>query len=229
MTKNSFDIKIRTDILEFLRKMELFKLDNYIPEDHYADSVKEISRKGAFRDIYEEICKTYSYDIMLIDGSIFQFHKENDNYRYCFMQSPKVKYSWEEYLYVNGLKEDELTEEESNLYRSCYDNDEEDSFRRVENPMYIRYDVSGEEYFECYHPYSHLHVGLHNELRIPVSKVLTPDQFAEFSVKMTYRELWKEKYDQKIIYEFHKQVKRKCESVNEKYWSANDQLDLFLV
>lgn len=199
MTKNSFDIKIRTDILEFLRKMELFKLDNYIPEDHYADSVKEISRKGAFRDIYEEICKTYSYDIMLIDGSIFQFHKENDNYRYCFMQSPKVKYSWEEYLYVNDLKEDELTEEESNLYRSCYDNDEEDSFRRVENPMYIRYDVSGEEYFECY------------------------------PVKMTYRELWKEKYDQKIIYEFHKQVKRKCESVNEKYWSANDQLDLFLV
>ena len=58
MTKNSFDIKIRTDILEFLRKMKLFKLDNYIPEDHYADSVKEISRKGAFRDIYEEICKT---------------------------------------------------------------------------------------------------------------------------------------------------------------------------
>lgn len=229
MTNNSFDIKIRKVVVNFLKRMELFKQENYLPEKHYTDTVKKISRVGTHKQIYDEICETYSFDIMLSDGSIFQFHKDGNNYRYCFMQSPKVKFSWDEYLHKNDLKEDELTEEESYLYRSCYDNDEEDSFRYVENPIYIRYDVSGKEYCECSHPYSHLHIGLYNELRIPVSIILTPEQFTEFSVKMTYRELWKEKYDKREIYEFHKQVKRGCESVDDRYWSKDDKLDLFII
>lgn len=229
MKNNSFNIRIRKDVVGFLKKIELFKFDNYSPEDHYPETVKEISRKGTHKQIYDEICKTYSFDILLSDDSIFQFHKDGDNYRYCFIQNPKVKYSWEEYLHNNDLKEYELTEEESNIYRSCYDNNEEDCFSIVENPMYIRYDVSGEEYCECSHPYSHLHIGLHNDLRIPVSIVLTSEQFAEFSIKMTYRELWKEMYEKGNISEFHKQVKRGCESVDERYWSKEDKLDLFLV
>lgn len=229
MNNNSFNIRIRKDVVGFLKKINLFKLDNYFPEDHYLDAVKEISRIGTHEQIYCKICETYSFDIMLSDDSIYQFHKDGDSYRYCFIQNPKVKYSWEEYLHNNDLKEDELTEEDSNIYRSCYDNNEDDSFRYVENPMYIRYDVSGEEYCECSHPYSHLHIGLHNELRIPVSIVLTPEQFTEFSIKMTYRELWKEMYEKGEISEFHKQVKRGCESVDERYWSEEDRLDLFLV
>lgn len=46
---------------------------------------------------------------------------------------------------------------------------------------------------------------------------------------MTYRELWKEMYEKGNISEFHKQVKRGCESVDERYWSKEDKLDLFLV
>lgn len=127
MKNNSFNIKIRKDVVGFLKKMNLFKSDYYVPEDHYTETVKEISRIGTHKQIYDEICKTYSFDIMLSDDSIYQFHKEGDNYRYCFIQNPMVKYSWEEYLHNNDLKEDGLTEEESNIYRSCYDNNEEDS------------------------------------------------------------------------------------------------------
>lgn len=229
MTVNSFNIRVKTNVVHFLKKMNLFKSENYVDSDHYADSVKEISRKGTYKQIYDEICKTYSFDILLSDDSIFQFHKNVGNYRYCFVQNPSVKYSWEEYLCKNGLKMEDLPEEEYNLYRSYYDNNEEDCFRNVYNPMYIRYDVSGEEYSECCHPYSHLHIGLHNELRIPVSKILTPEQFTEFSVKMTYRALWVEMFKKGEISEFHKQVKQGCEKVDDKYWSIEDKLDLYMV
>lgn len=229
MNANSFNIRIKTNVVKFLKKMEMFKTEIYVGSDHYSDSVKEISRKGTHKQIYNEICNTYSYDVMLSDDSIFQFHKNYENYRYCFVQNPSVKYSWEDYLCNNGLKEEDLTEEESNLFRSCYDNNEEECFRNIDNPMYIRYDVSCEEYCECCHPYSHLHIGLHNELRIPVSKVLTPEQFTEFSIKMTYRTLWVEMYKNGRISEFHKQVKQGCEKVNDKYWSEEDKLDLYVV
>lgn len=63
MKNNSFNIKIRKDVVGFLKKMNLFKLDYYVPEDHYPETVKEISRKGTHKQIYEEICKTYSFDI----------------------------------------------------------------------------------------------------------------------------------------------------------------------
>ena len=75
MNNNSFNIRIRKDVVGFLKKINLFKLDNYFPEDHYLDAVKEISRIGTHEQIYCKICETYSFDIMLSDDSIYQFHE----------------------------------------------------------------------------------------------------------------------------------------------------------
>ena len=74
MKNNSFNIKIKKDVVGFLKKMNLFKSYNYVPEDHYAETVKAISRIGTHKQIYDEICRTYSFDIMLSDDSIYQFH-----------------------------------------------------------------------------------------------------------------------------------------------------------
>ena len=40
MKNNSFNIKIKKDVVGFLKKMNLFKSYNYVPEDHYAETVK---------------------------------------------------------------------------------------------------------------------------------------------------------------------------------------------
>ena len=42
MTDNSFCIKVRKDVISILKKLEIFQENAFSPEDHYADSVKEV-------------------------------------------------------------------------------------------------------------------------------------------------------------------------------------------
>lgn len=230
MTDNSFCIKVRDNVVPFLTRATLLKENIFNPDSHYSDRVKEIARNGSQYDILNEIWNTYSYDLLLKDDSIFQFHKEGDNLRYCFMQNPKVKISWEEYLYKYNLKEKELAADEFELWRGCYDNgDDESCYTHCNYPVYLRYDVSDKQYIECFHPYSHLHVGLHNEIRFPIAKILTPEMFAQIVVKMTYPEVWKKMMEQNGIKEFYKMVKKGCKDVPKNRWSELDKCDLFFL
>ena len=108
MTDNSFCIKVRKDVISILEKLEIFQEDAFSPKDHYAESVKEVAREGTHWDIIQEVWKTHSYDLLLVDNSIFQFHKAGEDLRYCFMQNPKVKVSWKEFLNKNHLREDDI-------------------------------------------------------------------------------------------------------------------------
>lgn len=229
MTDNSFCIRVRTDVVSFLNKLGVFQENAFSPEAHYAKSVREIARTGSQWEIMSAIWNTHSYDLLLTDNSIFQFHKEQEDMRYCFMQNPKVKVSWEEYLHTNNCAIEDLEPEELELLRGCYDNGDDDScYRIVNNPVYFRYDLSGSQYREGLHPYSHLHIGLHNEIRLPISKILTPEMFAQFAIKMAYPELWKEKMDDSKIVEFNRTVKKACEDLPKEKWSEIDKYDLFL-
>lgn len=230
MKDNGFCIRVRRDAVLFLEKMELLKEQCFDPSAHYANSVKEIARTGTQYEIIMEIWKTHSYDFLLNDESIFQFHKSDENLRYCFIQNPKVKITWKEFLYRNGLNEAEIAEEELEMYNSLYElGDDESCYEYIKSPIYLRYDLSKEQYQESFHPYSHLHVGLHNEIRFPISKILTPEMFAQLAVKMTYPELWRKKMAQNDILEFQKMVKKGCENVSKEMWSELDKCDLFFV
>lgn len=229
MTDNSFCIKVRKDVVHFLKKLELIQENAFSPEAHYAKSVKDIARNGSQWDIINEVWNTHSYDILLTDNSIFQFHKDQEDLRYCFIQNPKVKISWEEYLHINDFDIENILPEELELLRGCFDNGDDDTcYHLVNDPVYFRYDVSGVQYKEGIHPYSHLHIGLHNEIRLPASKILTPEMFTQFAIKMTYPELWKEKMDDSKIAEINKTVKRTCENIPKDKWSELDKCDLFL-
>lgn len=230
MTDNSFCIKVRKDVISILEKLEIFQEDTFSPKDHYAESVKEVAREGTHWDIIQEVWKTHSYDLLLVDNSIFQFHKAGEDLRYCFMQNPKVKVSWKEFLNKNHLREDDIEPEMLQMCRGCYDNGDDDScYQIIANPVYFRYDVSGMQYKEGLHPYSHLHVGLHNEIRLPISKVITPEMFVQFAVKMTYPELWKEKMGDGRVAEFNKTVKNGCIAVPKDKWNEQDKYDLFFI
>lgn len=231
MTGNSFDIKIKTEVVSFLKKMELFKENIYKPEDHYTDSVKEISRlkSSSHLQIYNEVMNTFSYDILLMDDSVFLFHKDGKDYRFCFIQNPRVKLSWKDFLQNLNVEEDNLSPAEFTMYRACYDNNEDDSFTLVDYPVFIRYDVSETEYEEGIHPYAHIHIGLHNEMRIPVSKVLTPEMFTAFVVKMVYYQLWKDKKDKTYLVEFYSSVKKGSEAVSLDFFSEVDKQDLYMI
>ena len=193
MTDRSFDVRIGKYVEPFLKKIGLFQRNIYNPKDHYTKRVKEISRIGSYQEIYNEVVNTYSYDILLKDGSVFQFHKEDEEevYRYCFIQNPRMKLSWEDFLHKIGLEENEEQPiSEVMQWQAYYDNDEDDCFDINNYPVSIRYDASESEYVEGEHPFSHFHIGIHNDIRIPISLILTPEMFTEFIVKMVYRKEW---------------------------------------
>ena len=228
MTDNSFCIRVRKDVVSFLKKMENLQESCFDPNDHYSSRVREIARAGSHYEILTEIWNTHSYDFLLNDESIFQFHKTGKNLRYCFMQNPRVKVSWEVFLEKNNVKEEELAPEDLEIYSALYENgDDESCYKHIEYPVYLRYDLSVEQYQECFHPYSHLHVGLHNEIRFPISRELTPEMFAQIAIKMTYPELWREKIEKNEILESFKIVKKGCVEVPKENWSELDKCDLF--
>lgn len=72
-------------------------------------------------------------------------------------------------------------------------------------------------------------MGLHNEIRLPISKVITPEMFVQFAVKMTYPELWKEKMGDGRVAEFNKTVKNGCIAVPKDKWNEQDKCDLFFI
>lgn len=228
MTDLSFDLRIANQVVPYLSKMNLLKSNIYNPKGHCADSVRKIARIGNYEDIFEKVMNTYSYDILLTDDSVFQFHKEHDDYRYCFIQSPRVKMTWEEFLESIGTNEEDLSISDVEQWHSYYDNDEADCFRKNICPVYMRYDVSAEEYKEGEHPYSHLHIGINNEIRIPIALVLTPEMFTEFVIKMVYKRQWVNKKNENYFVDFHKTLKRGCEPINLEFWSEIDKLDIFI-
>ena len=52
---------------------------------------------------------------------------------------------------------------------------------------YIRYDYSITKEKSFYHAYSHLHIGLKNEIRIPLNKVLFPSDFVLLVMYLYYK------------------------------------------
>ena len=229
MRDKGFDIRIVRNVELFLKKIGIFECCIYKPNDHYSKSVKEISRIGSYQEIYNEVVSTYSYDIILKDGSVFQFHKEYDDYRYCFFQNPRVKLTWEDFLHKYGLDDnDEQPISDVMQWQAYYDNDEDECFETNMYPVSIRYDACKSEYVEGEHPYSHFHIGIHNDIRIPISLILTPEMFTEFIVKMVYRKEWLDKKNDNYFVDFHSALKKGCEPVDIEHLSELDKLDLYM-
>lgn len=230
MNDNSFNIKVTKDVVCFLKKIDMYKDCLYKAEDHYTKELKRVARDNKYKEIFDLIQKSFCYDLILKDDSVFQMHKSGDDYRYMFMQSYRYKRSFEEFLCQIKTDVSSITEEDKELYRSYYDECPDDSCYIVRNnPICIRYDVSKSQYKEGIHPYSHLHIGLGNEMRIPVSIILTPEMFVLFSIKMAYPVFWKNYAHDHSIMEMHSSFKQRCDKVHKDYWSDIDQKDLYLL
>lgn len=229
MTDNSFNIRIKADAVRLLDEVGLLKLNCYIPDDHYSEGSKEIAMDNDYNKTFDAIQRTYSFDILLKDDSIYQLHKSGDDYRYLFMQSYRYKISFDEYVAKYCEDNVAVTDDEKDILYEIYEvGDDENCYAERKNPIYIRYDVSGSQYSEGIHPYSHLHIGIGNDIRIPLSIILSPEMFILFSIKMTYPEKWKIVCNHNAVREIMNTFKSKCEKVDNKYWSEIDMKDLFI-
>lgn len=194
-------------------------------ENTYSAEFKKQSLIGSSIDIYNTAIDNKDFNLYLPeDGAFFQFSYGAKNLRYAYFERPHDAMTYRQFLLDLGFSYDEVGDE---LY-------EDFNQYLVENPQKehitnVRYDYSEGEYREVVHPVSHLHIGQQNNIRIPLSKILLPENFVMFVIKQVYWEKFKvesEKNDDMITYYLNKIALK--EDLNSEYFTSNDSKDLTL-
>ena len=218
---------------KLLSKMGLLAESN-IEAGHFEPS-EESKKAGHGRDYYElynSVEKNYDYEFRLKDGSFFQMAYIEDGLRYAFLESVSDLMSFEDYYIAEGLSDEQVKsmgEEEYMVLRECYEA-EIDSLKQKLHPLYIRYDYTKrpEEHIPNIHSSSHFHFGWDNNSRIPCAKVLTPEAFVCFSIKMYSPSKWKDMLEKEIITADDYTFKKLCEDIPSNLWDNKELRDLYM-
>lgn len=109
-----------------------------------------------------------------------------------YIQNPLNFITFENYLIENGI---EYNAEFADWYHEAFYDDYQQALESMKvnsGAVYLRYDVDarGRSGNENIHSYTHLHVGLNNNIRIPVGKHLTPYTFTMFVLRNVYYDKW---------------------------------------
>lgn len=229
MNEGAFLISIK-DAAKVLKKMNFLKGQNLNNIGIYSKASLSVAHDNDLNLIYQTAIDNYDYELLLDDDSIFQLSKKDEKYRYAFIQSQSVYFSFMDFLYEifndDEFPTDEEIEEMKILLAEEYE--QRKSEQKINSgAMYIRYDVDSWGYKPNIHSYAHFHIGLNNNIRLPSSLILTPISFVLFIVKHVYTHLWEEAINKNIINEHVFQFKRLCEEIPSSFWHLNETRDLF--
>lgn len=92
----------------------------------------------------------------------------------------------------------------------------------------IRYDRDFNSYRRGVHPAAHLHIGLDNNIRIALSREMTPWSFLLFVIRQKYPHNWQRLLDSKLSTHFPKAVRDSLPSVPNDYWNGHDFCEISL-
>ncbi|HDR8143061.1 hypothetical protein CON74_25620 [Bacillus thuringiensis] len=204
---------------------ELSKAGSLRKSDLSLEFIKASYKYDDYRDLYKTARDNLDYNFLLNDGSIFQFGYETDpsenivDLRYAFYEAPAIIIPYEEFLHEQGLDIQECGDaffEEYTQYVS-----ESDFKKHITN---IRYDFSINQYSALIHPVSHIHIGQDNQIRLPVSFIMTPANFVAFIIRHIYWEKWiqaltDEKFKRLYLdcYKAEPKLTQKLHTVEEKF------------
>lgn len=232
MTIGKFQVSINESV-DLLIKMGLFKQRNPIKSSwEYSEFINYAKKNNLFQ-IHKYIIENHTYDILLKDDSIFQFSMSENYIRYSYIQNPYKWVSKEEYV-TQILSDYELVEGTlADILRTV--NDEEyqqfiDELGINSKANHFRYDYSSAEYEPLVHACSHLHIGINENLRIPVAQVISPLLFVAFCIKHTYYPEWKSKinsadpYLMSVISDI-----KNSESFHLTNWDEVEKNDLYII
>ncbi|MFH0070713.1 DUF2290 domain-containing protein [Peribacillus sp. NPDC056705] len=220
---------------KILKKLEI----GFIEEREKARSLRktdlsrgfiEHSYKDDYRKIYRIARDNLDYNLLLPeDGSFFQFGYELDeserinDIRYAFYEAPSNQISYEEYLHDLDLDINECGTMFFEEYSQFVTETE-----LKNNVTSIRYDFSIEQRKELIHPASHIHVGQQNEIRIPLSFIMTPKHFVAFIVRHIFWNKWRIGMDDPEFREVYLSNYSTATSLEEELFSRNEKRDIFL-
>lgn len=134
-----------------------------------------VLKNVSYEIVYEELKRTQSYNLKMIDGALIQImYKFTDErivaHRLAFFPSPSLL------EYQNNAEIYELDE----LYAEVI------MKNVVTLPIRFDFDDSDEIFIDLHHPKSHLTLGQYMNCRIPVSGPVTPCRFIDFILRNFY-------------------------------------------
>lgn len=219
-----------------LRKAASFLRRNAISKNSYLNHSMGASEKTNLRiedrgfvSVYKEIIEKCDYDILLFDDGIFIFDYiiipgNTNKIRYIYFHSPYDFPTYVDYLTSQGLDHKIFGES----FREEYEQElSEASLKKGQ--VYLRYEFSVNEYKPGIHPASHIHIGPNTEIRLSVSKIITPMAFIMFTLKQVYFDRWVNWIKKKDFRDSYLACKRSCLGVPEAFFSRNDQYELYFV
>ena len=227
MTEGAFWTSFSQSI-SLLKKLSIYKQENSHKRIPYSVECKVYSRGKDYRILYQQLVDNRDYDILLYDDSMFQMSYENGEYRLLFIQNPLEYITFEAFLVDNGWAE--LTDDTDKLYELFHEDYEQtlEGMKLNTGALYLRYDVDsqGRANNENIHAFTHLHIGLNNNVRIPVGCYMSPLAFTIFVIRHVYYDKWVETVRQDQLAFNHKD---QCTPLPDTLWTVNEMKDFYLI
>jgi hypothetical protein len=99
-------------------------------------------------------------------------------------------------------------------------------YRRHITP--IRYDRDFGSYRPGVHPAAHLHIGLDNDVRIALTREMTPMSFILFVIRQKYPANWDNVLKSDLAQTLERKIRLSLTPLAEKYWQKADTYELSL-
>lgn len=216
-----------------LKELQLLKGEN-LTWRKASEEFKKVSKQDNYKVMYDTAINHFDYNLILNDGSIFQFEQDsNEDLRYAFIQAPYNYMPFEDFL-MTFMDANDIPNDTKDLdeLKCTFENDYEQylSEQGVNSKViYFRYDVDSVRYMPNIHSYAHLHVGISNDIRIPCASKLAPVAFVVFVVKQAYKDYWEEflrddKRKTKILH-----LAQNRELIDTERWTDIERQELALV
>ena len=222
--------KILTSIEEIQKYLAAVKISYHVTHHikellpcKYSDAYYQTFHEGDYVKTFIAASENRDYDIMLEDGSLFQFTSCNENdIHYSFLHRIEKIMSFDEFYDIYACEENiDTIEQDYEYYLSG------DKVQLYSCP--IRYDVAKSEYTEMYHAYAHLHIGIETDIRIPIDRVIPPLHFVDFVIKHMYKTNWDNAYDSNEKFrELVTSLKFQTEVIKEDGFTDNERKLLYI-
>ncbi|MCM1270290.1 MAG: DUF2290 domain-containing protein [Ruminococcus flavefaciens] len=222
--------KILTSIEEVLKYLDAVEISydttdkrKNLQPHKYSDAYYQTFHDGDYKKTFIIASENRDFDIMLEDGSLFQFTSRNENdIHYSFLHRIEKNMSFDEFYNLYATDENIDTIEQD--YEYYLSGDKEELYTCP-----IRYDVAENEYIKMHHAYAHLHIGIETDIRIPVDKILSPMHFVDFVIKHMYKTQWDNAYTHNDKFkERINSLKTQAENIDDDYFTQDEKNLLYI-
>ncbi|MFA6619095.1 MAG: DUF2290 domain-containing protein [Candidatus Neomarinimicrobiota bacterium] len=166
---------------------------NKIYWDGFSDISYILKSEKKYETIYSEIRKKKDFNILFLDGAIFQFMYEFD-----FKGNDIIKQRLAYFPNINTQILENVEEYSKNHYDSVELFSDINVKKDLVCPVHFDFDNDKSKYKESKHTYSHCTIANYKNCRIPVSSPITPYRFIQFILKNFYNELYEKDYKRKF-------------------------------